>query len=546
MTPPHRLVHTMPMPDADTAIAKNAHQQRAGRGNTASPARLRSWPWALGSIAVVLIILTGAFIGRHLIQAAQQPPIVAAPTTPPLPVVAVTSPHVAYQLTALDASSGHLVALASDAALDCPPPGAGACPPAPPLTAFSVLDDTTGAPIATTPLTGAASAAVQSVALLADSATHRAYAVAPHAVVLFSTATGAPIATYPLPTDIPWQRESGAALDSTHHILLLAGSGQTLALDTTTGAVVARHSLPASAAVEGPVLDSANGRLYLLLRDAPAAAPTLAAYDSATLMPQGQLLLPADTHLGPLDSATHALYLYGAGATVQRLTLSASLPSNGAPALQNQPALRGSFALGWNSAIQHLYTAGATAIAARDAAAGTALAALPLRVAWNPAVPLLTDVTRGLLYLPDTRGAIAIVRDPAIASSSGVTPGAAALLARAALPTFLPQTDQDPPFLSPATFPLSYGTSSTSGCSTNCRTARYWIHFTDPSRRGWHGPYSGTAQIAVTPDTTHAGGYLVTLTITWDYLFTRTHTWVAAVAPSGSVQLRTDTGDVVP
>ncbi|MGZ6389289.1 MAG: YncE family protein [Ktedonobacterales bacterium] len=526
------------MPDANTAIAKNMNQQRAGRSNGASPIRLRSWPWALGSIGAVLIVLVGAFIGRHLIQAAQQPPIVAAPATPPLPVVAVTSPHSGYQLTALDTAAGHLVALASDAAPDCPPPPVGACPSAPPLTNFSVLDGATGAAVATTPLTGPVTAAAQSVALLADSAAHRAYAVTPHAVVVFSTATGAPIATYPLPTDISWQRESGAALDPTHHTLLLAGPGQILALDLTTGLVLARHPLPASATVEGPALDTANSSLYLLLRDTPTAAPTLAAYAAGTLVPQGQLLLPAGTHLGPLDSASHVLYFYGADATVQRLTLSAPLPANGASALQNQPSLRGSLALGWNGTTHHLYTAGATAIAARDASSANPIAALPLRVAWNPTVPLLADATRGLLYLPDTRGVIAIVRDPAGAPSA-LTPGAAALLARASLAHFLPNTNQDPPFLTPATFPLSDGTSPA------IRDARYWIFFTDLNFV-WHGPYSGTAQTAVAPDTSHTGGYLVTFTITWDQLFTRTHKWVCAVAPDGSVQLRSDIGDVVP
>jgi hypothetical protein len=527
------------MPDADTATAKNANEQPAGRSDDASPVRLRSWPWALGSIGVVLVILVGAFVGRYLIQAAQQPPIVAAPVTPPLPVVAVTSPHIGYQLTALDTDSGHLVALASGAAPDCPPPPVGACPPAPLLTTFSVLDGVTGAAIATTPLTSAASSAAQSVALLADSAAHRAYAVAPHAVVVFSTATGAPIATYSLPSDIAWQRESGAALDPTHHTLLLAGTGQILALDSTTGLVLARHPLPASATVEGPALDTATNNSYLLLRDMPIAVPMLAAYDAVTLTPQGQLSLPAGTHLGPLDSASHALYLYGADATVQRLTLSAPLSSNAASALRNQPNLRGSLALGWNDATHHLYTAGAVAITARDASTANPLAALPLRVAWNPAVPLLADATRGLLYLPDTRGVIAIVRDPATAPSSGLTPGAAALLARASLARFLPDTNQDPPFLTPATFPLSGGTSPVS------RDARYWIFFTDLNFT-WHGPYPGTAQTTVAPDSAHTGGYLVTFTITWDQLFTRTHIWVCAVAPDGSVQLRSDSGDVVP
>lgn len=523
------------MPDANTAIAKNVHHQRAGREHTASPTRRRSWPWALGSISIVLVILLGAFIGRRLILTAQQPPIVSAPTTPPLPVVAVTSPHTGYQLTALDSSSSHLVALASAAAPDCPPPPAGDCPPAPPLTTFSVLDGSTGAPTATTPLTGAAS---QSVALLTDSASHRAYAIAPHTVAIFSTTTGAMLATYALPPDISWQRESGAALDSDHHTLLLAGTSRILALDTTTGRILASQPLPASATVEGPALDAANDHLYLLLHDTPTTTPTLASYDATTLAPQGRVTLPAGTRLGPLDSASHTLYLFAGDGSVQRLSVATTLPTTGAASLQDQPALRGSLMLGWNDATHHLYTADTTNITARDASTSSPIAALPLRVAWNPAVPLLVDTTRGLLYLPDPRGVIVIVRDPAAAPTqpSGLTPGAAAFLARAALAHFLPDTNQDPPFLSPATFPAS-------GAPLATRDARYWIHFSD---LGWRGPYPGTAQTSVTPDSAHTGGYLVTFTITWDQSFIRTHAWVCAVAPDGSVRLLSDTGDVVP
>lgn len=527
------------MPDTDTTIAKYALQQRAGRGNAASPARPRSWPWALGSMGIALVILVGAFIGRHLILTAQQPPIVSPPTTPPLPVIAITSPRTGYQLTALDTASGHLVALASDIALDCPPPPAGDCPPAPPLTAFSVLDGATGSPIATTPLIGTASAATQSIALLADSATHRAYAIAPHAVVVFSTTTGATLASYTLPIDITWQRESGAALDSASHTLFLAGPGQALALDTATGQIFARQSLPAATAIEGPALDMANGHLYLLLRETPAAAPTLATYDTPTLAPQTRLTLPAGLHLGPLDSATHTLYVFAGDGSVQTLALSAGLSSNGTPALADQPALRGSLALGWNGATHHLYAAGMTGITVRDASTGTALAALPMRVAWNLSAPLLVDTTRGLLYLSDARGVITIVRDPTVSGApSSLTPGAASLLARAALAHFLPDTHQDPPFLSPATFPLSDGTAS-----TVTRGARYWINFSD---LGWRSADPGTAQTSVQPDGAHTGGYLVTFTATWYQSFTRTHTWVCAVAPDGSVQLRADTGDVVP
>lgn len=538
------------MPDADTIAAHHVNQQQQRRTNAANRAkRPPSWPWALGSIASVLVILVGAFIGRHLIQTAQQPPIVSAPTTQPLSVVAVTSPHTSYQLSALDAASGHLVALASDAALDCPPPAVGDCPSAPPLTAFTIVDGATASPIATTPLTGTAAAAAQSVALLADSATHRAYAVAPHAVVVFSTTTGAALATYALPPDTPWQRESGATLDPVRNILYLVGSGQALALDGTTGRILVRQPLPASATVEGPALDPVADCIYLLLRDTSTATPTLAAYDTATLALREQRPLPIGTRLGPLYSSGHALfralYLYDAGGAIKRLTLSSPLPFEPARDLQDEPELRGSLALGWNDVPLHFYAAKATSLTVDAFGTANPIGALPLRVAWNPAVPLLVDAIRGLLYFPDMRGVITIARDPtaATAATSRLTPGAAALLARAALAHFLPDTHQDPPFLSPTTFPLS------DGSSTATRSARYWINFSDlatSSDLGWRGPYPGTAQTSVTSDTARAGGYLITFNITWDQLFTRTHTWICAVAPDGSVRLRSDSGDVVP
>jgi hypothetical protein len=72
----------------------------------------------------------------------------------------------------------------------------------------------------------------------------------------------------------------------------------------------------------------------------------------------------------------------------------------------------------------------------------------------------------------------------------------------------------------------------------------YWIHYVDFQ---WSlGPYPGTTAALVVPDSGHEGGYLVTFTITWHETFLRTHTWVCAVAPDGSVALRSDSGDLVP
>src|SRR5260221_11014137 len=98
------------------------------------------------------------------------------------------------------------------AASDPPSPPVGACPGAPALAAFVGLDGATGAELAHTPLAGEAAPASASVLLLTDAAHHVAYAVAPHAVTLFSTLTGERTGGYALPNDVSWPREAGGAL----------------------------------------------------------------------------------------------------------------------------------------------------------------------------------------------------------------------------------------------------------------------------------------------------------------------------------------------
>jgi hypothetical protein len=184
-----------------------------------------------------------------------------------------------------------------------------------------------------------------------------------------------------------------------------------------------------------------------------------------------------------------------------------------------------------------MYIAGFTQTLALDTRAGRTLAELPLVARWPTYMPLPVDQTRGLLYLPSDHGAIVIIRDGA--GNAGLTAPSAAILARAALAKLLPDTNQDPPFVAPDTFPLGAGTPA----HPETRALDFWIHFAD---RGWQGPYPGTASVAITSDGARPGGYIVTFTITWRQLFERTHTWVCAVAPSGAVALRSETGDIVP
>lgn len=497
--------------------------QRREAGAAASGHRA-TWPWAVGSVLVVAIVLMTTLVARHVIagtrHAAQTVP---APSLPPAAVAGTTPADVYIQLAALDASAGHLVALTSAARPQCPP--VGNCPAAPALASFATFDAATGQPVATTALTGPAAASSDSVLLLADADRHVAYAVASRAVTLFSTVTGAVVGSYTLPS-AAWQRESGGVLDAQRGTLTLAGGSQLLALNAATGSLRASRDLGTGVTISALTLDPATGIVYALLHSAGATQPVLAAYDGTTLAPVTQKPLPAGARLGPFDEASGMLYLPGApdGACAYspRDSRRVAAPAGVCNAL----------ALGWNVATNHLYTAEADGLTVRASASGGALAVLPIRAAWSGEQPLLVDGARGLLYVPDASGTVLIVRDGA--QSASLAPGSALLLARAALAKLLPDTNQDPPFVAPETFPATSGT----------RPESYWIHFSD---LGWQGPYPGSAASAVAPLAgSGAGGYTVTFTISWNQLFLRTHSWTCAVSPDGAVRLASETGDAVP
>ena len=497
-----------------------SHRREAGA--TASAHRA-TWPWAVGSVLVVAIVLITTLVARQVIagtrHAAQTVPALALP---PAAVASATPADVYIQLAALDASAGHLVALTSATRPQCPP--VGNCPAAPTVTAFAMFDAATGQPVATTALTGPAAASSDSVLLLADAGRHVAYAVSPHAVTLFSTMTGAVVGSYALPP-AAWQRESGGVLDTQRGILVLAGGSHLLALNAATGSLRASRDLGTGATISALTLDPATGIVYALLHPAGAAQPVLAAYDGVTLAPVMRLPLPTGARLGPFDAASGTLYLPGA--------------SDGTCAYSPRDSRRvaepvgvcNALALGWNAATNHFYTADADGLTVRESAAGRALAALPIRAAWSGDQPLLVDSARGLLYVPDESGTVLIVRDGA--QSTALAPGSALLLARAALAKLLPNTNQDPPFVAPEMFPATSGT----------RPESYWIHFSD---LGWQGPYPGSAASAVAPLAGSAGGYTVTFTITWNQLFLRTHSWTCTVSLDGTVRLAAETGDAVP
>lgn len=472
----------------------------------------------------VLVVLLGALGVRHVVASTRAAARVVPAPAQPVPAVVGATPSASYaQLAALDASAGHLLALTSAREPECSP--VAPCRSAPTLSTFTVFDSSTGSPLAVTPLSGAATPADQSVALLADPAGHIAYAVAPDTVTLFSTVSGAATGGYSLPSPA-WQRESGAAFDDQRGLLVLGGGTELLALDAATGQVRASRMLEPGTTVSALTLDPATGTVYALLRRANVAAPSLVVYDVATLAQRAMLPLPAGARLGPVDSATGRLYLPGASG-------GACVYTSGGDLLAPAPdGVCDALALGWNAVTGHVFTSAANGVTLRDAATGRSLAALPVRAAWPSERPLLVDGARGLLYVPDERGTILIVREgPALPA---LTSGGALLLARAALADLLPDTNQDPPFVAPDTFPATFGT----------RPQTYWIHFSD---LGWQGPYAGAASSGTGPSPSGgAGGYTIMFTITWNQLFQRTHTWTCAVSPSGAVRLVSETGDAVP
>lgn len=498
--------------------------------DAAAAGRRATWPWAVGTVLVVAVVLITTLAARQVIagtrHAAQTVP---APALPPTAVAGATPANVYVQLAALDAPAGHLAALTSATRPQCPP--VGSCPTMPALTSFATFDVTTGQPLAATPLTGPAAAAADSALLLADAGHHVAYAASPHAVTLFSTVTSAVVGGYALPS-AAWQRESGGALDAQRGTLVLAGGSQVISLDAATGRLLARRDLEAGEEVAGLTLDAATGTIYTLLRPPDGSPPVLAGFDAVTLAPRSRLPLPAGTRLGPLDAATGTLYLPGAstdksvGASAGDCAYSlrderlAAAPAGVCDAL----------ALGWNAATNHLYTSDARGLTVRDGVSGRPLTALPVRAAWPGDQPLLVDNARGLLYLLDESGTALIIRDTAAPVT--LSPGGALLLARAALAQLLPNTNQDPPFVALETFPSAPGT----------RPESYWIHFSD---LGWQGPYPGTSASAISAPS-GAGGYTVTFTVTWNQLFLRTHSWTCQVSPDGAVRLVSETGDAVP
>src|SRR5579863_2991330 len=100
----------------------------AGR-HGANPRQPITWPWAVASIGLVVLVACGLLLGRKVSLSEVHPVVVGPPALPAITAIAVAHPEAGAQFYALDASAGHLVALAVPAEQRCPP--IGACSPAP-------------------------------------------------------------------------------------------------------------------------------------------------------------------------------------------------------------------------------------------------------------------------------------------------------------------------------------------------------------------------------------------------------------------------------
>lgn len=516
------------------------------------------WPWALGSIIAVLLILGAALTTHAMVQRAREAAFaLPAPAAPLLTVRAITRPEGGAKLVALDAHAGTLGVLAVAPATrgmapqGCPPhmSGCTGAPSATQASAFLVIDEATGAVKARTALDGPCTPAREATALLADPTHGHTYALAGTTLLTFDSRTAACQGATAIETGNATDAHghptvgalAGAALVPNGGGLYLAYASAILLVDPSNGMLLRGGALPPHTAplVAGPVLDVTQNTFYVFAQN--AQGPRLAAFAADTLTPQGNLPLASGTHLGPMTPDGQHLILLGHDGTTSLL----SVPDGHVGSAHPQPihAWQDTAAVGWDDAQPLVATTGSAAeirLLASSEMGATTQAILPLTLApWVPWNPLLVDPARHISLLPAADGSLVVVQNT---PTKALTQSQALLLAHAGLAHYLPPTNQEPPFVAPISFPLT---------ATQADRA-YYIHFSD---LGWQGPYAGTASTSITgtsnasaegassvvTDAAH-----VTYTITWDQMFSRSHTWIVQVAPSGAVRLISTTGDAIP
>lgn len=502
-----------------------------------SPARARvaGWIWGLCVCLAVALVLGGAYLGHHYVQAHQQAAAhVTPPAIPPAAVVRAIRPEAGAVFAApvgptTVGASTRMVLLAASRERDCPP--VGACGPMPPLDRIEVVDLASGDVLAARALDGPAR---QAVALASDEQRGLVALVAPGAVVTYAADTLAPVGVQPLPDGMVAEPTSGAAVSADGSLWLMARqSGQLvlLGMDERSGQSRAEVPLVGAAAADGPLYDAQTGDVLALARGSGDEGAQVLAVSAAGGGATRRIGVPAGTRLGPLDDATGTLYLYGADGTTYRLNVAGG--AGEAPSAV--PALFGARMLGWDGAGNVQAVADEAGLRILDAGSGATRAALPVGVQSPPDQALAAAQVGGerdLAVLAE-HGTVLVIRPAA-----GVTQDTAVLLARAALVQLVPQdagnpAPQDPRFLTPDVFTPGPG-----------ERAAVPFMVRDPDV-GWQSAAPGTAGVAAAAGP--GGAWDITFSVTWtQHHFTHRHVTVLRVAPSGGVTLVSDTGDGLP
>src|SRR5487761_2757758 len=475
---------------------------------SASPSpRRRVWPWAAGSILITLAVLVATLAGQRLAARARLASQVSPAPTLPTPATQANA-HAPRLVThpALDTQTHPLVAQIV------------ACQPV----------------AATKPQT-------------AGAATCAASANAAQSLAFFTSDTGALRGASPVSSASPAQPV--ALTDATHGITYLINNGSVTAYDDSTGKPTGSYTSPLLASAQDIALD---GQLGLLFSANDSSA--LNALDAAS----GQLLasapLPPPSAGGTLapqvrvDASASRVYVYNGNAMAPILYAfnagDTTLPADGAGEQVNvaqtilAAALGRASHFGVDSATGALVVTSATGTEAFAANAAQPYAQLPLVkapvVTVNVSPWLLpVDASTGLAYLPGDDMTILIVslaRPTSFAAPNALT---AALFAREGMTKLLPPPTQNPPFVTAQTFPLGAGSIARLYC-------QYYPAL------GWKGPYAGMASISSVTAGAAPGDYTMTLTISWDQLFLRQHSWMVEVTPKGRKHVRSESGDGVP
>lgn len=499
--------------------------------------RPRAWPWAAGTIALVLLILVSALAVRKYSTSQRQTVVfVPAPTGAQLDVAAFAQPGTTLTGLALDGVAGRLVALTSHQEFACPPTTNVCTPPVVPDT-LDLLDGLTGATLAMTPLPIGAGMVTATSPVLADAPRHLAYVAGPTALSIFSTVTGARLSSLALPTGLQWTNVNSGWVDPLSGRVYLAGGQQALAIDPATGQTPLHVELDNRHAIESVSADPERGRFYAIATPlAKSDATLLIAFDMQTLRPLATMTVPYGTRIGPMTPDGRSLLFFGVNGVVRRLALDTPPVTNAtdtlaAAPLIYEPRLRDAHQLAVNPVTGHILVANSYTTTLLPNLVDTQVGGLPVAGMDSRALAIdPVDAAHGLIYLTPNASSIVILRDasadPVVTEMSAQN---AALLALSALDKRLGTQSQFPPFVSSQTFPLAPGE----------RAVSLYI-----DAGGWQGPFAGRS--TTTLEKSEQGAYRVTFTINWDQAGAHTHQWVFAIHANGDTQLASDSGDAIP